>query len=348
MTTLHKVTEATKKVIIGFTIGIASIVFLIFLIRVLGNIKEALFPTPPTPPTMSFGKLPQLVFPQNDTTGTLSYSLNTVTGTLPNLPDRATVYKIQQPQANLLSFNNTQQLVAQNGFSSNPTTISDTQYKWQQANAPFLGLTYDVVTHNFFASSNFTSDAAVLAALHLPSQDKAIEVAKGYLTNFSSFPEDIDETKTVTHLFDIQNNALIPATSLSITKVIQVNFFQKNINNLPIVYPNIPNSSIQVLIASGQTDPQAVGVQFSHQTTLTDQNATYPIKTALQAFNELKNNQAYISYKGTGNTIVIKNIYLAYYIGQTTQAYTMPVIVFQGDNNFYAFVSAVTNAQIGK
>ncbi len=349
MTTLHKVTEATRKILIGFAIGIASIIFLIFVVRFIGTVKDTLFPTPPAPPTMSFGKLPVLSFPPSPITGTFSYSLNTITGSLPTLPDRATIYPVTQPQANLLSFNDAQKLLGQNGFTSAATPISQEEYQWQQTGTPVKNIVYNIVNHNFSISSNFITDPTVLAAINLPSQDQSIALSKDYLTNLSSYPDDIDESKTAIQLFDIQNNKLIPAISLSNAKIVQVNYFQKDINHIPVVYPDTPNSTIQVSIAAGQTESQIVAANYYHQSVQTDKSATYPVKTSQQAFAELKDNKAYIaSYTGSGDTITIKNVYLAYYLGKTQQQYAMPVIVFQGDNNFYAFVSAVTDAQVGK
>ncbi|HEX8966014.1 MAG TPA: hypothetical protein VF820_06310 [Patescibacteria group bacterium] len=349
MTTLHRVTEATRKVLIGFAIGIGSILFLIFFLRLLGTIKDTLFPTPPTPPTMSFGKLPSLTFPQSSISGSFTYALNTISGTLPTLPDRATIYPIQQPQANLLSFDDAQKVLAQNGFSGSAVTVSSEEYQWQQATSPFLKITYNIVNHNFSITSNYLADPTVLAAINLPSQIQATSLSKAFLTNISSYPSDIDESKTSVQLYDIQNSTLVSAISLSNAKILQVNYFQNNINNLPIVYPDTPNSTMQISVAAGTTQPQVVAADFYHQVVQTDKSATYPIKTAQQAYDDLKANKGYIaSYNGSGNSITIKNVYLAYYLGKAQQQYAMPVIVFQGDNNFYAFVSAITDAPVGK
>jgi len=349
MTTLHRVTEATKKVLIGFSIGIGSIIFLILLFQVIVGLKASLFPTPPPPPTVSFGKLPQLIFPASKISGNFTYTLNTISGSLPLFPDRETVYQIQQPQANLLSFSDAQQLLGQNGFTASPKAISESVYSWQQATTPFLVANYNIVNRDFAITSSFATDQNVLAALNLPSQNAAVAIAKQYLANFSTNVDDIDNAKTVVSLFTIQNGALSPALSLSNAKIVQVNFFQKSVNSLPIVYPNSPNSTVEIQIGSGEKNPQVIEAVYTHKIILTSQSATYPIITAQQAYDALKSGKAYIAnYDGTSNSVVIKNIYLAYYLGDTVEKYAMPVIVLQGDNNFYAFVSAITDSQVQK
>ena len=82
---------------------------------------------------------------------------------------------------------------------------------------------------------------------------------------------------------------------------------------------------------------------FSHQV-VSQENTTYPIKNVSQAFDLLKKNKAYIAgYFGTQTEIRIKDIYLAYYLGEEKQQYLMPVYVFSGKDGFTAYVPAVSD-----
>src|SRR5690349_11147257 len=126
MTTLHRVAEASKKILVGFAIGIGSIIFFALLLKVFGNIKEAVFPTPPPAPTVRYGKLPNIAFPESSVTKKLNYTLNTVTGSLPNLPIQMPVYKITQPSPSLLSFDSANTLAQKNSFTADATQLSDT------------------------------------------------------------------------------------------------------------------------------------------------------------------------------------------------------------------------------
>ena len=110
-------------------------------------------------------------------------------------------------------------------------------------------------------------------------------------------------------------------------------------------YPRPPYSTINFLIVGDTIDP-VVEAQFFHQD-IAETGETYPIKTADQAFEELRNGKGYIaSFFGTSTTVKIKDVTLGYYISDRPQEYLMPIIVFHGDNDFIAYVSAVQNTWI--
>lgn len=346
MASLHQVTIVTKKALAGVIGAIVAIILLVLLFQLGVQLKNTFFPTPPPPPTVRFGKLPSPSFPQSTATGTYTYTLNTISGTLPTLPDRATVYTILQPQPDLLALDNAKAIMSQNQFTNDPTTLSDSIFQWQNANQ---AITYNIVTNDFSFTTTYLNNQDVLAANNLPNQQEAIDQAIQFFNNFSTNQTDIDTSKTQTSLLRIQNNQLTPATSLSDTQVIRVDFFQQDINSLSVYYPQYPKSLMYALIAGGADQPQVVEAGFTHKIVITDDNATYPIKTAQQAFNELKSGKAYIAnYDGTSSNITIRNVVLGYYLGSDPQSYALPIIVFKGDNNFYAYVNAVTDAWVNK
>ena len=61
----------------------------------------------------------------------------------------------------------------------------------------------------------------------------------------------------------------------------------------------------------------------------------------------MKSQKAYIaSYYGGSSNVSIKNIFLGYYIGATKQNYLMPIVIFEGERGFFAYVSAVRDEWI--
>ncbi|MFH1832559.1 MAG: hypothetical protein ABH816_00130 [Candidatus Levyibacteriota bacterium] len=342
MASLHSLTEEAKTIIKWGTILL--FVFFIFLIifkAVGGDIKEYFFPTAPT---VEFGKLPKISFPQNTTNKKFTYSLDTVSGKLPDFPYLINIYKTIPSVSSLLSLKNAQERISKIGFISQGIALSNTLYKWENNKGENLVL--DIVSNNFDFSSNFLYDQTVLQAKNLPSNDKAITKATSFLDSVSSFPKDIDISKTKTTFLSIDNSKLIAASSFSTAKIIRVDFFQKDINSLPIIYPNPMQSIISVFVGSGINEENVVAVNFFHQD-VSETYATYPIKTADDAFLELKDGKAYIaSYFGNGNEILINNIFLGYYSNNELQNYLMPIIVFTGDNGFTAYLSAVGDVWI--
>lgn len=339
MISLHKTTEEVKIIAKWGSIALVCLIVLIFLIRIGANLKEYFFPTPPPPPTVSFGKIPEIVFPEkNATDKSLVYSLNTDTGKLPVLPDRATIFKIIQDQPNLLALKRAQERLSKIGFVTKGTPISSIMYQWGESSGRII---VNILSFNFNFSLNYLNDPHVISANKLPDENGAIEKATSFLSNLNAFPSDIDTAKTKTSLFTIQNNSLFPATSLSSARIIKVDFFQKDMNNLPIFYPYPPTSTINLLVGGGEFQSKVVEANIFHQN-ISDTSATYPIKTADEAFTNLKEEKAYIaSYYGNTGEISIKNIYLGYYMSDKTQNYLMPIVIFEGGDGFFAYVSAV-------
>lgn len=338
MATLHYITEGTRSILKWGIILIALFfIFLFFFRAVGGDIKEYFFPTAPT---VKFGKLPKIVFPQSQINKKITYSLNTLSGKLPNFPKSVKVYKTIPFTPSLLSLKNAQERVAKINFREPPVPLSDTSYQWNLSNGDKIIM--DVVSSNFSYSS---SSLFNLSTDTLPDKNLAITKATSFLENISSLPGDIDSAKTKTTPLSIENSTFVLASSLSTARIIRVDFFQKNVNDLPILYPNPFQSTMSVLIGSDGYEGIVVQANFSHQD-ISEIYATYPIKTAEEALSQLKEGKVYIAgYYGEGK-VLINNIFLGYYMGNDLQTYLMPIIVFQGDNGFVAYISAVKEAWI--
>lgn len=345
MATLSQVTATTRKLLEFIGIGIGAIILLVVLFNIGKAIKEIIAPTPPTPPTVAFGKLPSIIFPINTNMQPLTYSINTLTGALPSLSDRMTIYKLQQPQPNLVNLNKAKAIAATAGFRDDPSTLSDTSYRWTATN-PDANLnesfTMDIQSFDFLFSTSYLSNQTVLSGINMPDEDTAVKAATDFFSKVSPLPNNIDTSKTKTTLWSITNGQLTPATSVSNAQIIRVDFFPKNIEALPI-YTSTPDDSFTyAFVASSDTNnPQIVEAQLYHKIPTNDK-ATYPIKTAQQAFEDLKKGNGYIaSAPDTTTQISITNVSLGYYLDNNSQDFLLPIIVFQGDKGFFAYVPAL-------
>lgn len=338
--TLHKVVEESKLLFKLLALLTLSLIFLFFLVRVGTAIKEYFFPTPPSPPTVSFGKLPPVDFPQGITNKKLTFKIDTLSGTIPQFSDRATIYETVSSQQNLLSLKRTQDKVAPLGFKNSPIALSDSQYKWQSQDGSKI-LIFDILTHNF--TYRVTSPTKENIYIRSSQQDKevALKVAQKFIEQFTDFPKDIDTGKSTTHMLVYKNNSLQEASSIGNTKIIRVDFFQKNIDDFPLFFPTPPYSSMYVIVAGSETEPIITDSSFFYFSV--DKSATYPIKKASAALEELKKGNAYVArYDGISEDIAIKNVQLGYYVSGQTQAFLMPIFEFVG-NGFAAYVSAVND-----
>ncbi|MBA3724519.1 MAG: hypothetical protein H0W89_06590 [Candidatus Levybacteria bacterium] len=382
--TLHSTAEFLKKAGIVSSIGLGVIIIGVIFFRIGIVVKNILFPPSIAPANQAYGKIPYLEFPQSTIDTDFTYTVDTLTGTLPELPDRLVIYPLVNNPPNLLNLEAVKQkvvalgLVDKTGNILPEVPLGGPSYVWTELTGIERKVVFDIVSLNFTLTSEYLGSNTVLRATRLGNEDLAIQTVQEFLTAIQSLPEDItiERTKapdpeikyaTTPQLFSIGNNELIPTTSLSSTQVIRVDLYQKDIEykltagkdedleafedfemKMPILYPRPPYSTMNFLVASGVSAPEVVSAIYNHQSINleskpeAEETPTYPIKTAQQAFEELQSGNGYVAaYSGADSQILVNKVYLAYYIGETVQEYLMPVIVFEGPNGFFAYVSAV-------
>ncbi len=339
MPTLSRFKERVFKVGKVAAIIISTILVIVIGIKIIFAIKEAISPTPPPPPTVSFGKLKGINFPEGIKRN-LTFKIDTLSGDLPNFSDRAKVFKMASYQPDLLAVAKASEKVRTLGFNDKPEQLSEQVYRWK-TNEPFeKELVLNVNFPEFYLISNYATNPAVLSAQNLPSEIEAKDLAVSFMKDLSLYPNDIDEEKTMAILYSIDQGVIEQSQSISGTHLISVFFFQKDKDGLPVLYPD-GKSNMNLTVAGGDSAGQIIDARFFYQK-ISNKNATYPIKTSSEALDELKNGKAYISSLDTNvSEISLKKIYLAYFISKKSQDYLLPVIVFEGSNNFQAFVSGV-------
>jgi hypothetical protein len=301
-----------------------------------------------------------------------------------DFPDRVIVYPMIIPQPNLLNLDNTKKIIANLGFTDQfGNTLPEIPrggptYEWDEPNGFQRKIIYNIVTNTFTLSSNYLTSLTVLNAQALGDQNAAVSTVQSFLEsiNSGSFPTDIDLTltqnpspdidyTTTPQLYSIISGQLNLTSSLSNTQVIRVDLYQQEVDysltagqnqnlsqiqnfdlKMPVMYPHPPYSTMNFLVASGINQAMVVSSTYNHQVInlQPDNQATYPIKTAQQAFDDLKNGKGYIgAYNGNDSQILINKVYLAYFIGDSQQDYLEPVVVFEGQNGFFAYVPAITD-----
>ena len=342
MLSLYKTTKLTKQLLKWAGISIIALLTIIFLFKGGTIIKEIISPTPPPPPTVSFGKLPSIEFPVSAIQPPISYSLDTVTGALPVFPDRVKVYKFSSPPSNLLALKRAEGILSKIGFQSQPVFVADNVYQWTKQDNLYEKLVFDILTFNLQLSSDFIMNDQVLKAKNLPNEVEANQEIQSFLTEILALPTDLDQGKTKTTFFSIKNSELIPTASLSTAQLIRIDLFQKDVDKLPIYYSNHPFSTMNFLVGSDSYGRgEIVKANLFHQN-ISNESATYPIKTAEEVLSLLKEGKAHIvSYNGDAKNISIKNIFLGYYMGETPQEYLTPIVIFEGDNGFTAYMPII-------
>ena len=152
MTSLTRIAIIARKTI---RYGIFTIIFLIvgkiLLDAGIATYKKV-FPAPPPVPTVKYGKLTKVPFPESGSTAKFTYSIETPEGGLPtNIATQAKVYFMPKISANLLSLDTAKATAGALGFGSNPQQISDTIYVFNNPKVP-SALQINIITGAFSIS----------------------------------------------------------------------------------------------------------------------------------------------------------------------------------------------------
>ena len=310
------------------------------------GVYKKLFPTPPPPPTVAFDKLPEIVFPENKDLPQLSYTVETTEGNFPKLAEQAKVYYMPRPTSNLLAFDVAKEKAAGLGFVSEPEKISETTYRFSTPKSP-AKLEMNIVTGAFSISFDLATDPSPLSKKP-PTPETAINTVRAFLASGNSMPKDL--TGEVKHEFlKTEVQKLIPALSLSEANFIRISLFRKDLEEIPSVTANPGKGNVWFNV-SGETqkEKQIIGGVYHYFPIDETQASTYPLKTAQVAFEDLKVGKGYIANIGLNKDgkVVIRRIYLAYFDPNIPSSFYQPVIVFEGDRSFLAYVPAITDAYL--
>jgi hypothetical protein len=349
MTSLTRIAIAARKVI-RYTIFL--ITFLLvgkFLLDTGIMIYKKNFPAPPPPPTVKFGKLTKIPFPENGTSAKLNYTLETPEGGFPKTsPIQAKVYFMPKVSPNLLSLDVAKATAQTLGYGANGQQMSDTVYLFTNTRYP-TALQMNIVTGTFSISYNLSQDKTPLSTKP-PIAEVAASEFRSFLSGASILPPDLTGTTTSKYL-KLSGAQLVTALSLSEADLVKVNLFRKDYDNLPSV-TGIPDQANVWGIVTGSPgrDQLVVAAEYHYYSIDESQYATYPIKTPTEAFSELQANQAYIAALGLnkdGDNLKIRRVYLAYFDPGSITEFYQPVYVFEGDNGFTAYLPAVSSAYYG-
>ncbi|MFZ5365941.1 MAG: hypothetical protein ACOZBZ_01480 [Patescibacteria group bacterium] len=349
MATLTETAYYTRK---GIKYGaIALVVFLVF--RFIWGITSAylrkIHPPPPPPPTVSFGKLPKIDFPKKEGLPTLSFKLETIQGAVPKLDSISKVYFSVKPGATLLSLDRAKETAKKMGFSTNPQALSSKTYRFQTQTTPPTSLDIDIITLNFKLYYDFSSDQTILTEKKLPSNDQAISEAKSFLSSAGLLAQDLSLGKAQVSYLKYQAPNLMPAISLSEADFVKVGLFREDLGGLPILPENPKEGSITFLFSGARArEKRIVEINYNYNKIERESFATYPLKSAQTAWQELQGGKGFIASLGenTDGKITVRKVYLAYFDSPQPQNFLQPIFVFEGDRDFFAYVSAVDSKWI--
>lgn len=345
MATLTETAYYTRRIILFLA---ASFIGFFVVRGSLATAKEIwlhFHPPGPPPPTMEFGKLPPLEFPETETTKTeLSYQLETIGGGLPTLAQTGKVYFMPDRRAGLLALDRAKEKAANLGFSREPSQISELTFLWQKGSQPETTLRMNIATLNFDYRWNYEEVPSQLTTKNLPTNVQAQNEALNFFSQVTEIPEDLQEGEPKFSYFRFVAPRLLPAPSLSEADFVRVDFFRNKLDKLDI-FPASPLQSEAYALFSGARErgQRIVDARYNYFPIEAETFATYPLKPVQAAWQELQTGEAYLANLGqnTDGRVTIRQAYLAYYDSPTKQAFLQPIFVFTGDREFFAYVPAI-------
>jgi hypothetical protein len=339
MASLTSAAIVSRKIIRYSIYAIILIVILRILINFGVGVYRRLFPEPPPKPTVKFGVLPSLPFPDKVDRQGIQYVLETPDGNLPTFTDQLPIYFMPAATTNIGVLEEAKDKAKKLGFDPEGRELVETVYVFDKVNIPSK-LTLNIVTDIFSISYDISANPGIISGIPQGPEQSAT-VIKNFL-NRGGFP-NADLTGDVKHEYlDLVNGQFVKVSSPSEARLARTSLFRKKLgtnNDIPSVTPDFTQSNVWFL-RSGTGD--VLAGEYYYYPIDYQQNGTYPIKTADIAWEDLKAGGAFVAnYGDNTNTITIRRVYLAYYdAGQYTEYY-QPVVVFEGDNDFAAYVPAV-------
>lgn len=320
--------------------------FLVFLMvgRVLLSSFTAFWksinPPPPPPPTMGFGYLTRVPFPVSVNKPT-EYRLETISGTTPFISDRANVYRITTTQPSLLAVERAKQRAAAMGYVFEPEVLTPRLYRWTFSNPILSKLEMDILNSTFEISTNWASYPDLLVKRQQLNPTSAVTKVKAVLQQAGILYPELAEGEAKTTFIKAIGGQFVTANSLSEADFIQVDLYRKPIEE-------------QFSSVTAVADEGPVHAVVSANGTILEMRAkvlpveflpveTYPLRSTVEAWQEIQSGGGYVAEKGSGTTAVVREVSLAYYEPTEETEFYQPVYVFRGDGGFTAYASALPN-----
>ena len=303
-------------------------------------------PPPPPPPTVAFGKLPKPVFPEQPNLPAISYKLETISGLLPDLESQAKVFFMPQPSDNLLAREKTKTWARSLGFIREPEEIDKYKYRFVSNSTPQTVLDVNFLTRNFAFSYDWKSDLDILAIGSPPQENQAISLARGFLQSADALSEDLALGLAEVSYLKYKDGDLTEAFFFSEANFTKVNLYRQDIEEIKILPANPKKSNIYVIVSGAtKTNRGIIETSYTYNPISLENFATYPLKDINSGWSQLTASRAFIANLGDNpdGKVIIRNAYLAYYDSGIPQNFLQPVIVFEGDNDFFAYVPAISD-----
>lgn len=292
-------------------------------------------------PDTKFGLLPQLSFPSGDvSTSNFSYSLDTTTGGLPKVgidpgfEKFIKVYFVAQTFATLLSPDRSTALAEKFGILTPPNILSETKYQFRDKGKT---LSADLDSGNF----SYTKEATLSANITPDDDNKFISDFQQVLANLGVLKDDLKNGKSKVTLLKTEGVKLVPTTTKSEAKAVRISLWPAPIDKKQIFTADLNKSLVNAVVSGPANNlDNYLSLNFTYYSIDTSTFATYPLKTAEAAFDDLKSGKGVIITPPANPQVSITSVSLGYFLPEKYSPYLQPIYIFEGPS-FVAYVAAI-------
>jgi len=306
---------------------------------------KATHPPAPPPPTVGFGVLPPLAFPEQGQIATKQYVLETPNGRFPEFSDRAAVFFMPKTAPSLLNHEKALQLATKLGYVFPPATVDERTYRFTLTEPLVSTLDLDIQDLTMTLQTDYLNRPDLLLKTESLTKFDAISSVKKYLTTAGTLTPDVATSAGEVIYLKSSGGEVTSAAVAADAQYVEVNLNRPPVIGKYKLYTSEGDKGvIRAVVAplKGMTDTivylrnayHPIDESFFH---------TYPLRPVREAWNALQNGDGFIAQGAQLEKAVIRDVTLGYYEDLEGQMYLQPIYVFSGDNGFLAFVPALSS-----
>lgn len=344
---LTRIAKTTRRGVAAFIIFIAVLTVGRIGWNVSVRIYQHFFPPQKPPPETSFGKIGIPTIPSTDIDlSEWTYEIDTPTGRLQTMPDRLPVFPLERNATTPLTELKAEDLAQSLGFTSQPTTVSPTEYQWRDDKRT---LEMNVVSQAFTLEHDPYTLEMQLAQGNAPTEEHAKSIAQTFLNRLQLGNESLKSAKRKSAYVQIREGNYRTVESVSQAHLTRVDLFKViTVNGVSydVLGPDPTVGLTHLLIAGGSyrsVIDQVPVSQYQNWEIKTEEGSTYPLLSSSEAWQQLEGGNASLvylkpqeagPYQSPSTPLVekvrIQRMSLAYFESKEPQNYLTPVYVLEG------------------
>jgi len=292
-----------------------------------------------------FGIINKPSFTNSTNSAGIKFSIDTIEGKPTTTTASANIYAIPPPETKF-GYRNRLFFMAQNIGIIDPTSSYNLIDKNAEFNDNMQKLEIDIRNFNFSYEYFYKNNLELFDYAIIPISKKAEEDAKAFLKSIDKFPDEFNDAKIQIKFFffDKEKNTMTHVKRNLDANFVEVYFFKPDLEKTSFVSIKYPNTHNYVKMIPLEDKYKIVEAQIKYFDKSAELFGIYPVKTGDEAYKQLKKGKGtVIRNLNSLDKVTIKKMFIAYFDPEDYEEFIQPVYVFQGDEDFVAFVPAITD-----